>query len=74
MKSELPILLSAIIISAVSTGMGVIVYQINTSWALPTSLGFGISGFLLVILPNILFLRKLLQDDKQPSRHGVEHE
>ena len=62
-SGEIPILLSAIIIIVVSISFGGIMYQFYPSWAFTFGICVGLSGFMLVILPNIVFLRRLLSDN-----------
>lgn len=60
---QTPLILSAIIITMVSLGLGIIIYRVNPSWGLISGLAFGISGFLLVILPNAIMLKRIWNDE-----------
>lgn len=68
-SGELPTANSILFIIMFSIVFGYIAQSVFGSFWITLSVGsaFGLSGFFLVVLPNILFIRKMLKDEQQKN-------
>ena len=74
-SGELPTIWSISIITTVSVVFGYIAETIFNSITIGIIIGsiFAISGFLLVVLPNLIFIKRMLKDEQQ-SQNEVKQE